>query len=62
MQIKIKTKDEEIHIFRSTDAFETLQNYKLDIDVHVFMVKTITAEYIFPLENVFWLKIVEKDA
>ena len=61
MKVRVKTVDGEIHIFSDTDAIETLQLYRLDKEAHMFWIKTIGAKHIFPLENVVWIKMVEKE-
>ena len=59
MMVRIKTQDGDIHVFKGTDAKEVLQHYKLDIDTHTFWVKTIAAEYIYPLESILLIKIIK---
>ena len=61
MKVRIKTVDSEIHVFSDTDAIEPLQRKQYDPEIHVFRIKTGTAEYGFPLENIIWVKIIEKE-
>lgn len=62
MYIEIKTKDKELHTFSSSaDETEPLHQYKMDKEAHVFWIRTVKAEYIFPLENTLWIRR-EKDA
>ena len=61
MKVHVKTVDGDIHAFSDTDAIEALQLYRLDKEAHIFWVKTIGAELIFSLENVIWVKMVEKE-
>ena len=61
MIVRIKTKDNETHAFKSTDALECLEHRKFDSELHALRLKTSDAEYCFPLENVLWVKMINKE-
>jgi hypothetical protein len=61
MIVRIKTRDDEIHVFKSTDALECLEHRKFDPELHALRLKTSDAEYCFPLENVLWVKMTDKE-
>ena len=61
MKVRVKTRDGEVHVFSDTDKIEPLQQYHYDSNLHIFRMKTGPAEYGFPLENILWVKMIEKE-
>ena len=64
MNVRIKTTDGEIHVFKATDAIEPLRHYTFDRELHTFRLQTSDKseiEYGFPLENVVWIKMNKEE-
>ena len=40
MNVRIKTTDGEIHVFKATDAIEPLRHYTFDRELHTFRLQT----------------------
>lgn len=61
MVVRVKSKDGEIYAYRSDDPIEPLRRFKIDPNIHAIKILAGISNFFFPLENVFWIKVIEKE-